>query len=337
MKARIRPCASGLIVAAACWLVPLAVDAQVYRWTDESGTVHIADDLNSVPERYRAHAERIASGLGGTARTVPLGRDAPPSRPAGPAERWQGRTLAQWEADLREPAPRARTAAVAALGFFGAPAVPALAGALRDADAQVRVGAARALGQIGPGARDAVTALVQALRDGEARVRFDAAVALGRIGPAAGDAVPALGALLRDPAGEVRVGAAMGLGGIGPAAQETVPALAQALRDPNVVLRMSAASALAGIGPAAKAAVPALVQALRDGNTSVRSSAAAALGQIGPEARDAVGELRRLAESDPGQDMPATGRDGVLRQKEALLRQELRTTAREAIRQIEGR
>jgi HEAT repeat protein len=329
----------GLIMAAlACVLGPLPAIAQVYRWTDETGAVHMADDLNQVPEAYRQQAERMSRGLeGGSSRPTPASATSARGRALAPHERWRGRTFAEWQEDLRDPAPRGRAAALSALALFGEAAVPRLVEGLRDPDADVRVSAARGIGQVGREAAEASTALVRALRDGEPRVRFDAAVALGRVGAAARDAVPALARALTDPAGEVRVGAALGLAGMGSAARDAVPALLQALRDGNVVLRMSACWALGSIGPDGRAAVPALRAALRDHNTSVRTSAASALGGIGPAAREAVPELRRLAESDRAQDLDAATRDSVLRQKEGVLREELRVAARDALRQIEAR
>ncbi len=329
----------GLLAASvACLLGPLPAFAQIYRWTDETGAVHMADDLNQVPEAYRGQAERVSRGLdGGSSRPAPPAAPSPHGRALAPHERWRGRTFAEWQADLRDPAPRARAAALSALAFFGEAAVPRLAEGLRDPDPDVRVSAARGIGQVGPTAAEALPALVRALRDGEPRVRFDAAVALGRVGAVARDAVPALTRALTDPAGEVRVGAALGLAGMGAAARDAVPALLQALRDGNVVLRMSACSALGSVGPDARAAVPALRAALRDHNTSVRTSAASALGAIGPAAREAVPELRRLAESDRALDLDTPTRDAVLRQKEGVLREELRVAAREALRLIEAR
>ena len=38
---------------------PVEREKRVYRYTDESGSVNYVDDLNSVPERYRARAEVI--------------------------------------------------------------------------------------------------------------------------------------------------------------------------------------------------------------------------------------------------------------------------------------
>jgi hypothetical protein len=87
-----------------------------------------------------------------------------------------------------------------ALARIGAGAVPALAEALGDSSAQVRLQAARALARIGPDAAAAVPALTSALSDLDPLVRQNAARALGQIGPAAHDAVPSLMQALRSDA-----------------------------------------------------------------------------------------------------------------------------------------
>ncbi len=40
-------------------LPPGSVEAQVYRWVDESGVIHYSTELNSVPERYRREARPL--------------------------------------------------------------------------------------------------------------------------------------------------------------------------------------------------------------------------------------------------------------------------------------
>jgi hypothetical protein len=62
--------------------------------------------------------------------------------------------------------------------------------ALKSTDIDIRRGAARALGEIGPEAKDAVPELVGALDDED--MDLIAVWALGRIGPAAIAAVPAV-------------------------------------------------------------------------------------------------------------------------------------------------
>jgi HEAT repeat protein len=63
--------------------------------------------------------------------------------------------------------------------------------ALREKDGNVRAKAARALGGIGPAAKEAIPVLLSALQDREAHVRWDAARALGQIGAAAAEGLAA--------------------------------------------------------------------------------------------------------------------------------------------------
>jgi hypothetical protein len=91
-------------------------------------------------------------------------------------------------------------AAADALGRIGAPAVPALAGALSDSDAVVRLQACRALAYMGARASPAVPDLVQRLYDSEEAVRTQAANALGQIGEEARPAVPPLMEMLKGKA-----------------------------------------------------------------------------------------------------------------------------------------
>jgi serine/threonine protein kinase len=76
--------------------------------------------------------------------------------------------------------------------FVGsASSVAILVEALREHDGAVRAKAARALGGIGPAAKEAIPVLLGALRDREAHVRWDAARALGQIGAAAAEGLAA--------------------------------------------------------------------------------------------------------------------------------------------------
>jgi HEAT repeat protein len=127
-----------------------------------------------------------------------------------------------------------------------------------------------------------IPALITALGDKDADVRRGAARALGRIGKEAVAAVPALTEALGDENWEVREAAAQALGGIGKGAGAAVPALAKALtEDPDEAVRQNAAWALGRIGKGAEAAVPALTIAAReDEDEAVRRSAAQALNEI---------------------------------------------------------
>ncbi|HJZ59714.1 MAG TPA: HEAT repeat domain-containing protein, partial [Gemmataceae bacterium] len=103
---------------------------------------------------------------------------------------------------------------------------------LSDADGQVREAAAEALILIGPTPSDlpALTAMLKGPAGKAAAAR-----AIGRLGPAAKEAVPRLSDLLEDRDSGARVAAAEALGQIGaPAATPAIPKLQAALKDPLV-------------------------------------------------------------------------------------------------------
>lgn len=198
--------------------------------------------------------------------------------------------------------------AAEALGEIGDPAVPSLLQALRHADwktrkfaahafgeadvitetgkaiaalgtalggddhAEVRVGAARALGELEEPA--AVPVLLRALADKDAAVRSKAAWALGEIEDPS--ATPGLGAVLKDGDVNLRRMAVWALGEI--ADVSAIPGLLGALKDSDTELRSKAAWALGEIEDAR--AVQGLVQALKDSHWEVRKMAAWALGEI---------------------------------------------------------
>lgn len=155
-----------------------------------------------------------------------------------------------------------------ALAHVGEPAVEPLLGALRDANNNVRCGAAQTLGEI-RNAR-AIKPLICALRD--QGVRWDATEALGRIG---GPAVEPLLAVLQE-GGTVREDATRALGRIGEPAVE--PLLGK-LQDGDGEVRRSVAEALGKIGD--QRAVEPLIAALQDEDRDVRWSTIEALGEIG--------------------------------------------------------
>ena len=126
-----------------------------------------------------------------------------------------------------------------------------------------RVQAAKALGGIGPDAKDAVGALIKSLDD-ESDVRKAAAKALGKIGPDAKKAVDVLVKILDTYDHEVREAAAEALGEIGPASVQVVPALAR--------------------------------EALNDSWNSAQEASIVALGKIGPKAKPATAVLRIIAD-----------------------------------------
>jgi len=101
-----------LIIVAALLLLPLAVGAATYSWTDVHGTMHFTDDIGTVPKKYRAKALLRADNDTPTAPvpTAPTTAGtkqesgAPPAVANGavsPATRFGDRTAAQWQAEIR--------------------------------------------------------------------------------------------------------------------------------------------------------------------------------------------------------------------------------------------
>ncbi len=129
-----------------------------------------------------------------------------------------------------------RRAAVSGLGRMGVvslPGVPGLIAVLQSSpDPETRVGAAEALGRIGPKcAPTAVPALATAARDDKwPKVRSTALSALGEMGPAAKDAIPVLRAALKDPDGFISLAARNALFRVEPGKAEEVAAIADEAR-----------------------------------------------------------------------------------------------------------
>jgi len=218
---------------------------------------------------------------------------------------------------------RAAESALNKMGLLDASAVPILKKVLGSSKLPLRLFAAKALGTIGPPARDAIFELSRALMDMDRAVRLEATLSLGKIGPAAGSAHPLVAALLdKDPEVSaraldelekvdrfvkadvpglllllpsnqpaVRVFAASALGKIGPEARDAVPLLRKGLTDAEAKVRRSAATALGKIGPPAWSAAPDLALALKDRDIPVRKNAAAAVAAIGADAQPAFASL----------------------------------------------
>jgi HEAT repeat protein len=151
--------------------------------------------------------------------------------------------------------------------------------------------AARALGGIGPPARDAIPLLVTLLEHKEPIVQDAAAKALGDIGPAAAAAVPDLIRTLRtirvcDWTDSYRDQALVRLGEL------AVPALIEALRDET--RREIAGLILCQIG---RPAMPAIVRSLKDADPEVREEAAKTLRVIAVWHRRAPDDVPLLVDA----------------------------------------
>jgi HEAT repeat protein len=137
-----------------------------------------------------------------------------------------------------------------------AAATPGLSGLLFHPDLDVRLAAAKALEQMGPYAREAVPALARAILDGDAEARMAVMYALVSIGPKnTAEAIPNLIKSLSvevAPDARLRRTAAEALGKLGPAARSALPALRRALGDDDSEVRVNASDAILNILEAPK-------------------------------------------------------------------------------------
>ena len=166
--------------------------------------------------------------------------------------------------------------AAESLGKIGdAKAVEPLARAMEDSKFLVRDTATQALGKIG---KPAVEALIEGLRNSDENVRMYAAKALGEIRDirAVGPLIEAL--RIKTRWGGAEGSAAQALTDIGEPAVETLIAV---LKDSDDNVRTLAIISLGDIGDAR--AVEHLIHALKDSNKKVRSFTAKALKKIGGE------------------------------------------------------
>ena len=264
-------------------LVPALADekVEVRRWVVEILGQYEAGAKEAVPALVNALINPDSQiQVYASATLMKIGPDATPALVAA----------------LKDENAAVRKLVIGALNRNSAVAVslPAMVGALADADVEVRRAAAKTLiPEMGgwpvyptmgvPPERakalaDATPVLVKALADNDAQVRASVAAALWQCGPKAEVVVPALTKLLTDSEVVVQEQAAKALGWVGPAA---APVLIQALADPKTRVRTAVVDALWTIGPAAKEIRPVLVKALSDTNPEVQLTAAIALAKFG--------------------------------------------------------
>ncbi len=155
-----------------------------------------------------------------------------------------------------------------ALTRIGPAAIPPLIDGLRSQDTMMRSGCARALGGMGPAAKDAVPALIENLGHGDAGVQADVIDALGSIGDTA---KPKLIEALAWKEPRQRSTAALALGAMGKSAQDaTAPMLAQLKTETDAAVRASLLTALPRLGADATLA---LIEGLKDEREPIRHAA----------------------------------------------------------------
>ena len=180
-----------------------------------------------------------------------------------------------------------RLAALQVVGGARAPeCVPKILPLLKDPDIGVRVAAVGTLAAVG--AREQAAAVQALLTDADANVRLAVLQALTQLG--ATGAAGAIAARVRDGDRDVRREAARALVGLG--ATGSASSLRPLLKDESDELRLIALWALGHLGASDAAAE--ILPFLGHADTPYRASAAAALGRLGSAA--AVDPLRRALE-----------------------------------------
>ncbi|MEO1622618.1 MAG: HEAT repeat domain-containing protein [Cyanobacteria bacterium J06632_3] len=137
--------------------------------------------------------------------------------------------------------------------------------------------------------------LTETLNDGDSDVRIAAAKALGDFGPLADVAIPALSQALLGGDSDVNKMIATSLTKIG---QQSVPGLTEALNSDDAVTRLYAADAIWTLTEDSSLILPTLVSVLSDGSVENRELAALALTYLGRQALPAIPDLRGLLGED---------------------------------------
>ena len=192
--------------------------------------------LAKTPEKRYSSARGLAAALR-LARTMASSPALPPTRSSAPLPALL-QALNPTDATVRLELPVFR----GKLDLEARRAIPVLIGALgQDRAPKPEPVAVPAPAEVTLTTPDAVAVLVKALRTEDHHGRARAARALGGIGPAAKESIPVLLEALKDRDSNVRWDAARALGQMGAVAAE---ALASAVRDPDFVVRGIVADAL---------------------------------------------------------------------------------------------
>src|SRR5579883_219844 len=174
------------------------------------------------------------------------------------------------------------------LGQIGAAArtaLPSLAKATaRTADIDLAIRQSTELILLGSDSEN-IDLLTQQLVSRDPSTRLRAAKALGDLGPAAKNAIPALMTILGDPDGDVRRATIAAIRIIQPTEkppEEVIRAIARDMRDPDPNVRLVAVRTLGRIGLPAAVIAPELSFLRGDPDPDVRRAAAEAYGRILP-------------------------------------------------------
>lgn len=235
------------------------------------------------------------------------------------------------------------------IASIGPPAIAPTLRYVNDTDEEIRLVAARVLGQVR--AASALRELVKLRDDSSERVRMSVVEALDRIGRSemSNESPARLAATRR---GRWLFARAPSKVKDATAAEPdyslelVLDTLRRGLTDASAAVRIQAAQALGSIGTRAASALPALIQLLQDSDETVRCKSAEALGKIGNhDERVSNALMGLLTEPNPALQIAAAQALGTFKQNSSkavtllipLLRHQepaLRQTAAESIRDI---
>lgn len=168
-----------------------------------------------------------------------------------------------------------------ALQPFGDETVSAMAQALKDPDADLRIFALKILDALGNKAEPALPAIIEALEDPHRIVRICALEPVASFGAKAQQAVPILLKWIGSDDKFSHVSAIGHILMIDPSkADELLPILVESLGSEDYVIQCQAAWLLGQLGELAVEAVPALKRMLDDEDSSVRRVVGEALQEI---------------------------------------------------------
>ena len=182
---------------------------------------------------------------------------------------------------------------LALAGPLAVGAIPALARALEDENADIRRKACDTLGALGPRAEGGMDSLFERLvLDEDAAVKDAAANALAQVGR---PAVAMLVDLLERGGPDLQWRAAQALGQTGAAAKSVLPKLKQAFGNPSMQVCIEAVDAVWKITRDSNAVASALVEILSEDDRQVRRRAAGLLVELKPLPRETSRKLEALA------------------------------------------
>jgi len=182
---------------------------------------------------------------------------------------------------------------LALAGPLATAAIPGLARALEDDNADVRRKACDTLGALGPRAEGGMDSLFERLiLDDDAAVKDAAANALARVGQ---PAVAMLVDLLERGGPDLQLRAARSLGQTRPAAKSVIPKLKHAFGNSSIHVRIEAVDAVWKISRDSNLVAAALVEFLSEDDRQVRRRAATLLVELKPLPRETSRELKKLS------------------------------------------